>query len=584
MVASISRVSRWSKYSVQLLAVAMGLGILILPMGEKAASEVGAIRSEYPAQKVFATDATGPPSDLETGILGTWIEELEGARVEVVLNKNGTFTRILTDSSGAEIIAGTYRQTGNWLFISPEGYDLLRFEIVQSGGGRLIIRADDGNISEMVRTPTPHEKTRQPRNPPSENGIPDAGPRADHQIAPPRVPTTGEHGKGSGERAKGRTGAQYGEIVPGWVRPGMRMTFYLMTGSLPGSVSGWVPDEEGRWIDRTGRRYSQERKGHSSHGLLQATVAGMDAETAALSQIFYLFSGDDTTPFLKNSMDSLVTPDTGGDYWMHPNKQAALLRSNPWNHVPQSGEMVAKEVRWKGDNREWNATAVAIIGEASKTTYIFDQESGCLLYLSRLTRHSPEIRDPSQGLPDSVSYATFLRFISMRQLNVPWLSASQAETFQRLQAVSYQGTMRIDFPGAMHTPSAITQDLTALKRGVNWVIFQGRSQTQGTVMANDFKAVQGPGCTPPLIIPPASLGAVHQGAELDRDPATGFTLRYLGADTQTFSLSKEGPRQHFTYVYDRRNGLLVRLISREIINPSTPDMVTIRDLSLAGWR
>ncbi|MDD8027283.1 MAG: hypothetical protein PHI34_12295, partial [Acidobacteriota bacterium] len=63
--------------------------------------------------------------------------------------------------------------------------------------------------------------------------------------------------------------------APDLVRPGFRLTYYIMTGSLSGSVNGWVPDENGDWADKTtGRRYATERQGYGSHGLIQAPVVG----------------------------------------------------------------------------------------------------------------------------------------------------------------------------------------------------------------------------------------------------------------------------------------------------------------------
>ena len=76
-----------------------------------------------------------------------------------------------------------------------------------------------------------------------------------------------------------------------------------MTGSLSGSVNGWVPDEEGKFRDAQGRLYSTERKGYSSYGLVQATVVGGDENTIALAEPFYLFNGNDPTPILKYGTD-----------------------------------------------------------------------------------------------------------------------------------------------------------------------------------------------------------------------------------------------------------------------------------------
>ncbi len=377
--------------------------------------------------------------------------------------------------------------------------------------------------------------------------------------------------------------ADVNPLVPSWVRPGLRLTYYLMTGSLPGSVNGWVPDEEGRWKDREGRRYSTERRGHSSHGLVQATVAGMDSQTVALSEPFYLFNGEDTTPVLNRNMDMLVTPDTGGDFWMHPQRQAETRRQNPWLQLPAAGQMVGRTVNWTEAGQTYLATALTLLGSASRTIYIFDQASGRLLYLSRLTRLPPDIRNPDITLQDSVSYATFLRFVGVRQLNLPWLDAPPPEWTQRTQSFSYRGQFTLQGPGMMPTPLAMTNDFQIERRGQNWLLVRVRSMTQGTVAPNETTGVSGPGSLPPLGISPQVLASLKPGQEIDRDPQTGFIVRVSHADPQAVALQTDGPLQSFTYVYDRRQGMLIRRISQER-GKATPDMVSIHDLQLTQWR
>jgi hypothetical protein len=372
-------------------------------------------------------------------------------------------------------------------------------------------------------------------------------------------------------------------LVPSWVRPGLRLTYYLMTGSLPGSVNGWVPDEEGRWKDKEGRSYSTERRGHSSHGLVQATVAGMDSQTVALVEPFYLFNGEDTTPVLNRNMDMLVTPDTGGDFWMHPQRQAQICQQHPWTQSLVAGQMVGRTVNWSEAGQTYQATAITILGSASRTLYVYDQASGRLLYLSRLTRLPPDIRKPEMTLQDSVSYATFLRFVGVRQLNLPWIEAPMPEWTQRMQSMSYRGQFTLQGPGMIPTPLSMTSDFQIARRGLNWLLVNVRTMMQGTVAPNETTGVSGPGSLPPLGIATQILAGMRFGQEIDRDPQTGFVVRVSHADAQGVALQSDGPLQSFTYVYDRKQGILARRISRER-SKATPDMVNVHDVQLTQWR
>ncbi len=370
--------------------------------------------------------------------------------------------------------------------------------------------------------------------------------------------------------------------APDIVKPGLRLTYYLQTGSLSGSVNGFVLDEEGDWVDRrTGRHYSQERKGGGSRGLIQPTVVGLAGGMAALSQPFYLWDGDDTTSVFRANLDDLVTAESGGDLWMHPGKQARMMQAYPWGAQNAPGGIMARSVAWRDDaGQAYQATQVVILGEASKTSYVFDQASGLLLYLSRLTRNPPDIRDPSQVLPDSVSYATFLRFRGVRQLATPWLGRPIPASLRGARLLAYRGSYMLQGQGIAPTPMAIQASLQPARTGADWILLGGRTQQQGVGAPTDFKSVDGMGGLHPLAIPPEVLAGLRTGQVIDRDPLTGFSLSVGGGDAQSVVLQETGPIQTITYVYERNRGILTRKVQRDLQRPT--QMVMVTDIQLAG--
>jgi hypothetical protein len=309
----------------------------------------------------------------------------------------------------------------------------------------------------------------------------------------------------------------------------------------------------------------------------------MDSHTVALAEPFYLFDGEDTTPFLKSHMDMLVTADTGGDFWMHPQRQAQILQQNPWTRSPMAGDMVARTVNWNAAGQTYQATALTTQGSTGKTFYVYDQASGRLLYLSRLTREAPDIRDRSVTLQDSVSYATFLRFVGVRQMSLPWLDAPMPEWTQRAQSFSYRSQFALRGPGMIPTPTALTNDFQIVRRSQNWLLVNVRSMMQGTVAPNESVGVSGPGSLPPLGISPQVLANLQVGQQIDRDPQTGFVVRVSHADAQAVALQSDGPLQSYTYVYNRQQGMLIRRISQER-GKTTPDMINVHDVQLVQWR
>ena len=253
--------------------------------------------------------------------------------------------------------------------------------------------------------------------------------------APRVAPKAGVPQKGAPQAAQPRPAAG-GGFVPAWVTPGARLTYEVMTGSLSVSLNGFDPDENGDWMNKeTKQKLSKDRTGHSSHGLIQPTVVGMDGQVVALAQPFYLFDGQGQVPILNAALDSLVTADTGGDFWMHPNKQAILR---------QQGQ--ARATQWRVGNQTVPATTLVIASATGKTFWAYDQQNGRLLYLSRLSREGPAFRDHSMRQPDSVSFSTFLRFVGARQMNLPWVQAPLPQWAQAMQMLSYRGQLTLQFP------------------------------------------------------------------------------------------------------------------------------------------
>ena len=201
----------------------------------------------------------------------------------------------------------------------------------------------------------------------------------------------------------------------------------------------------------------------------------MDGQVVALAQPFYLISPGDPAPLMKSHMDTVATVDTGGDFWMHPQKQAMMLREHPWTGAPRTGQMMARTRTWRNGNQSWTAPAILSMDDTGKTFWVYDQATRRLLYLSRISRGAPDIHDPAQSLPDSVSYATFLRFVGAHQQNLPWLSTSMPEWTRGLQVLSYQGRLNVQFPGAAPGGTAPSQQMEVAKRGGDWLLFRWRS-------------------------------------------------------------------------------------------------------------
>ncbi|MCU0724698.1 MAG: hypothetical protein MUE73_02745 [Planctomycetes bacterium] len=432
---------------------------------------------------------------------------------------------------------------GDTLTIEPDSAPAMAFKFHFTPQGALVLRTADGSAMTLTR---PGEERRDP-------------------LPPPPAP---------------------GPLVPDWAKPGYRMTYYMMTGQLAGSVNGWVADEEGEWEDKeTKKRYARERVGRSSQGLLQVTIAAIDKQFVVLAEPFYLFADEMRTPVLTSHMDMLGSLETGGDFWMHPQVQARLRESNPWtkDKPPPAGQMVARAAQWTAANQTFDATTITVEGDGYRTFFAFDQASGRMLSLRRLLRQAPDVRDRTGTLPDSVSHATFIEFLGARQLDLPWLAAPPPEWTPRVQSFSYRGQTGMQGEGIVPTPSPVAEEVLVERRGADWLFVRGRSAMQGAVAEGGFTAVSGPGSLPPVGIAPEVLARLKVGQEIDRDPFTGFTMRVGHVDGQVVGLVTEGPLQSFGYYFDRQQGFLVRRVSHSR-QPNVPGMVMVNDVQLTAWR
>jgi len=506
-------------------------------------------------------------------LVGTWTTEEQGARVRMVFNADGTFTRTATDAAGTTTLRGQYRVENGLLIVEPQGRAPTRLAVQDFKKAWLLLGSVDSKMQDMAHDAADALRGATPTNKPA----PTAAAPADNAPAP--APGKQHAATRPARQAAGNP------LCPDWVRPGLRLTYYLLTGSVSGSVNGLVLDKDGEITDQAGNHYSHDRLGHSSHGLIEATVAGLDAQVVALVQPFYIFSAtDSTTPTLLNHQDAIVTADSGGDFWMHPQKQAQMRQQHPWTGVPRPGQLMACTTTWRDKNQSWTATEVLSPGDTGKTLWVYDQATGRLLYLSRLSRNAPDIRDPSQTLRDPVSYATFLRFVGVRQLSLPWLDSPLPEWAQQLQGLSYRGRSSVVFPeAAPGAGQAITQNLEVTRRGGSWLLFQSKGKEQGLIGESESKAVTGTGSATPLIIPPDALARLRPGQELDRDPYTKYTLRVAAADPQKVALQFDGPRQSMSFTYDRAQGLLIHSLTRERSTAGT-NMFLVREMQLAGKR
>lgn len=225
-----------------------------------------------------------------------------------------------------------------------------------------------------------------------------AGPAGwqDHQKSIPtdisgKAETAMVLGMGAGQMLGDIPGLTVTTPPPNWIVPGLRLTYYTISGFLPYGPHAYTPDPKGGWEDQHGNRYTQHKlEGTGSHGLLQFNVVAMDPQQVAVQTLFYLYEGMNTSEPLQRLETGYVgQAGNGGDLWLHPEALKALLQKYGNRPPPgrgQSGMWVSATQR-QIEQVTYDAVLIALVAESgSRKVWIYDLASGVLLYSSEIAK------------------------------------------------------------------------------------------------------------------------------------------------------------------------------------------------------
>jgi hypothetical protein len=154
----------------------------------------------------------------------------------------------------------------------------------------------------------------------------------------------------------------------------------------------------------------------------------------------------------------------------------------------------------------------------------------------------------------------------MRQMKVPWAGADAPDWVGRVRRMQYQGRQTLFVPGGPPTSLAMSVDVQVKGRGTGWLKFAQTARVGGVMgmppSTNTLERVTGTAQFAGLWVPPAALGRLQQGQQLDKDPLSGFTTQvtYRGPNQnggQVVTISEANNVQRLDYVYDLQTGMLV---------------------------
>lgn len=350
--------------------------------------------------------------------------------------------------------------------------------------------------------------------------------------------------------------------APNWLRPGMRITYYGASASIPGARYYYYQDPNGDWVDPQGNRYKQgDIPSASGHGFNQYTILGLDPTVAVLEARTYLITDVSGPALLTAISGSAGLPGAGGDVWLNALvlRQAIGMRAQGFQ---------AAQVPYRLNGKQYDALWIRSGTPAASLTYVFDLNSGLQLHSASATAGAP-IQGP-QAPGGSNAGSTLLAqstVVDVRTLNVPWASEPAPEWVRRYSVLRYEGSVTTSVSGASSITYGAAFTIRRQSVGTNWASYMGtyeqQYQSPSQVVRNSGSA-QFTG----LWIPPRWLGQLRQGQSLDSDPVTKVTVAVgrvgrtpQGQDVVWIVESNNVRRDE--YGYDRASGMLLYYTSQQ---------------------
>jgi hypothetical protein len=298
------------------------------------------------------------------------------------------------------------------------------------------------------------------------------------------------------------------------VKPGTRIT-YATTQRARVAASTVRLDDAGEWVGADGRRLP-EAGDSTERGVAQMTVVALTPSHAVLSITRWRRGSDGNLAF-DGETCAVGVPGSAGEVWIDPAVLAGAERA------PPSGVRVVRRPYDAGAKR-YDAIWFLGEGERADRLSVYDAESGVLVHRAAIEA------DDADGGRRPVG-ATI---VDVRDATPPWADASPPKWLPMIQWLDYSGMETSSGEG--HVGGAIprTAHVTVEARGPGWMrvgVVDTAAASGDLPVRRPSTVVSGPAQYLGYFIPPPAIAGLKAGAELDRDPTTGFVVR-VGNETR----------------------------------------------------
>ncbi|MEW5908454.1 MAG: hypothetical protein AB1659_01485 [Thermodesulfobacteriota bacterium] len=342
--------------------------------------------------------------------------------------------------------------------------------------------------------------------------------------------------------------------LPSWLKPGVRITYYVTFASTPGASTEMVEAEKGKgthWNPQTGQEYEErETSGTAGQGLMEVNVAYLDQHHAALDIRLLgkeVGSGDIT---ILASVGDFGEARQCKDFWIHPQTLSQVKEMST-----ASGRIL--RMPYQLNNRTYNA--IRFQGKNGHHTY--DLDTGLLIARHGSAASTINTLTGNRLTVAVGGYVGIIQLLGVRATSFPWNAGEMPDWVGRTRSLTYQGKYTADVTAAGVYSFPVTMRLEMKNKGNGWVHFTQYSRLQAPPnmpqpMQGQVERVNGSSQVGGLWISPSALGQLRPGQVIDRDPFTGMQLSVKGVGNY-IRLYEGNPRDSYEYLYDRQSGMLV---------------------------
>lgn len=360
----------------------------------------------------------------------------------------------------------------------------------------------------------------------------------------------------------------------GILKPGLRVSYFMGSASIPGARTTLVQDDQGNWIDPgTGQRYAEaDNPTTGGAGIQQVTVVAADNRDVAVDARNYVYMDIQQGLTVTTNLTAYVgTPDGLGEFWQPPAKLAAMPEGD-------NGGQRVRRCQYPVNGKTFNAIAITNIagGAGTFSRNVFDLDTGLMIASSSSTTGQGQIAPNPNGTAGQVGGVTTItstRVMDIRQVNVPWMGQTLPAWAKANTNLDFSGTYSTVMEGAPAlAPWKLQARLTVGDARGSWMPVKQYSRLDsGMGQPQDSQADRALGASllDPIWIDPQVLSQLQPNTVLDEDKITKRRTTYLGQQGNMAVFGEEAPYERRQYGYDLRSGTLVSIDNRQQQGPAT---------------